>query len=62
LSGTPQPPEDADLTPQEFAAEKRINYRTALDLIRNGSIPAYRIGRQYRIRRADLEALRTDAR
>ncbi|KWX67745.1 helix-turn-helix domain-containing protein [Mycobacterium sp. NAZ190054] len=46
-----------DLTVREFATEKRIGYRTALELIRKGTIPAYRIGHQWRIRRADLDAL-----
>jgi excisionase family DNA binding protein len=62
LSGTTDTTHALDLTPQEFAAEKRINYRTALALIRSGEIPAYRIGRQYRIPRAALETLRTDVR
>lgn len=52
----------ATLTPHEFATELRIGYRTALDLIHRGDVPALKIGRHYRIRRSDLDALRTDAR
>jgi excisionase family DNA binding protein len=43
------------LTTDEVLEYLRINARTVYRLIRNGEIPAVRIGRQWRIRRNDLD-------
>jgi len=49
------------LTTEEVIAFLRINTRTLYRLIRAGGFPAVRVGRQWRFRRADLEAwLRRD--
>ncbi len=43
------------LTTDEVLEYLRINARTVYRLIRNGELPAVRIGRQWRIRRDDLD-------
>ncbi len=43
------------LTTDEVLEYLRINARTVYRLIRNGELPAVRIGRQWRIRRLDLD-------
>jgi excisionase family DNA binding protein len=43
------------LTPTEVLAYLRVNVRTVYRLMRTGELPAVRVGRQWRIRRADLE-------
>ncbi len=43
------------LTTDEVLEYLRINARTVYRLIRNGELPAVRIGRQWRIRRNDLD-------
>ena len=47
--------EDEFLTTDEVLGYLRINARTVYRLIRNGELPAVRIGRQWRIRRDDLD-------
>ncbi len=44
------------LTLPEVAALLRIGERTAYDLARSQRIPAAKVGGQWRIRRADLDA------
>jgi excisionase family DNA binding protein len=44
------------LTTEDLLSYLRITPRTMYRLIRNGEIPAIRIGRQWRFRRADLDA------
>ena len=44
------------LTTDEVLTYLRITPRTIYRLIRNGELPAMRIGRQWRFRRADLDA------
>ena len=43
------------LTTDEVLEYLRVNARTVYRLIRNGDLPAVRIGRQWRIRRNDLD-------
>ena len=45
------------LTPEEAAQYLRVNPQTVYRLLRNGKLPGAKIGHQWRIRRADLEAL-----
>ncbi len=44
------------ITPSEVSGILKINYRKVLDMILMGDIPAYKIGRQYRIHRNDLSS------
>ena len=46
----------AFLTTEEVLAYLKITPRTIYRLIRNGELPAVRIGRQWRFRRNDLDA------
>jgi excisionase family DNA binding protein len=49
------------LTPVEVIAYLRVNVRTVYRLMRTGELPAMRVGRQWRVRRADLDSwLRRD--
>jgi excisionase family DNA binding protein len=43
------------LTVEETAAALRVCTRTVRRAIKSGELPAVRLGRQYRIRRRDLE-------
>jgi excisionase family DNA binding protein len=43
------------LTTDDVLGYLRINARTVYRLIRTGELPAVRIGRQWRIRRSDLD-------
>ncbi len=45
----------AVLTPEEAAAYLRVNPQTVYRLLRAGKCPGVKIGRQWRIRRADLD-------
>jgi excisionase family DNA binding protein len=49
-------------TPQEVAELLRLQVQTVYDYIRNGRLPAVRLGNRYRITQADLDAFVTDAR
>lgn len=49
------PSTDDILTPQEAADSYRVSAKTIIRLIKNGAIPAVKIGKQWRIRRRDLE-------
>jgi excisionase family DNA binding protein len=50
---------DEYLSPKELKVELRCSLDTIYRRIRDGSLPAYRIGRQWRVKRQDLEALKT---
>jgi len=43
------------LTADEVQALLRVNARTVYRLIRTGGLPAVRVGRQWRVRPADLD-------
>jgi excisionase family DNA binding protein len=43
------------MTTEEVISFLRVNTRTLYRLIRTGGFPAVRVGRQWRIRRTDLE-------
>ncbi len=45
------------LTADEVAAALRITYRGVLGLIHRGELPARKLGRGYRIRRAALDVV-----
>ena len=45
----------AVLTPEEAAAYLRVNPQTVYRLLRAGKCPGVKIGRQWRIRRRDLD-------
>ncbi len=47
---------DQLLTVSEVATDLRVSNMTVYRLIRGGHLPALRVGRNYRIRQADLEA------
>ncbi len=47
------------LTVAEVADELRLSYQGCLGMIRRGTVPASRIGKSYRVRREDLDALVT---
>ncbi len=46
---------DVFLTTEEVLRLLRVNARTVYRLIRDGDLPAVRVGRQWRIRRRDLD-------
>jgi excisionase family DNA binding protein len=48
--------EDNFLTTEEVLSYLQINLRTIYRLIRAGKLPAFRVGRQWRFRRDDIEA------
>lgn len=45
------------LTAKEAADMLRVNYDTVTRYVRSGYIPAVKIGKSFRIKRADIEAL-----
>lgn len=47
------------LTVAEVASELRVSTMTVYRLINAGDLPAFRIGKNYRIKRADLDAYLT---
>ncbi len=47
------------LTVEEAAAHLRVNPQTVYRLLRAGKLPGVRVGRQWRVRRADLDAYLT---
>jgi excisionase family DNA binding protein len=49
-------PYRAFLTTEEVLGCLKVNPRTIYRLIKTGALPAVRIGRQWRFRRADLDA------
>ncbi len=44
------------LTPEEVADYLRVNPHTAYRLLRSGRLPGAKIGHQWRVRKADLDA------
>ena len=50
------PEESTFLTTEEVLAYLKVTSRTIYRLIRIGELPAVRIGRQWRIRRTDLDS------
>jgi len=44
------------MTTEEVIAYLRVNTRTVYRLIQAGDLPAVRVGRQWRVRRGDLDA------
>lgn len=44
------------LTAAEVADQLRVSTMTIYRLIRNGELPAVRVGRNYRVRTSDLDA------
>lgn len=48
--------EDHFLTTEEVLSYLHINLRTIYRLIRTGRLPAFRVGRQWRFRKEDIEA------
>src|SRR4030095_7617994 len=48
--------DDTFLTTQEVLDYLHVNLRTVYRLIKAGKIPAVRVGRQWRFKRADLDA------
>lgn len=46
---------DEYYTPQEVAELLKLHYNTIRRMIKQGELPAEKIGRQWRIRKADLE-------
>ncbi len=50
------------LTAAEVAAELRVSYQGCLGMIRRGVVPGRRVGKSYRVRREDLDALVAPAR
>ncbi len=49
---------ESDLSLTEFARIVGVNRETVWRNVRSGKIPAFRVGRQWRIRRDVIEALR----
>jgi excisionase family DNA binding protein len=47
---------DTLLTAAEVADQLRVSTMTIYRLIRSGELPAVRVGRNYRVREADLDA------
>ncbi len=45
------------LTVAEVADELRVSYQGCLGMIRRGTVPGRKVGKSYRVRREDLEAL-----
>mgnify|MGYP000918293849 CR=1 FL=1 len=51
---------DDDLTIQQAAQELGVTTEAVFYLVKRGRLPAHRFGRQWAIRRADLETFRVD--
>ena len=50
------PSEDRLLTVREVAARMRVSNMTVYRLIKAGDLPAIRVGKNFRIRRSDVES------
>ena len=50
-------PDDATLTPEEAAAYLKVNPQTIYRNLRRGRLPGAKVGRQWRLRRSDLDRL-----
>jgi excisionase family DNA binding protein len=53
---TADPPASYERTVAEAAEQLLLSYRQALALVKAGELPARRVGNQYLIRQADIEA------
>jgi excisionase family DNA binding protein len=51
---------DRLLTVAEVAATMRVSNMTVYRLIKNGDLPALRVGKNYRIRESDVDAYLSD--
>ena len=51
-----QGPDEQLLTVAEVADRLRVSTMTVYRLVKAGELPAYRVGKNYRIRSADLDA------
>jgi len=51
-------PTDRELTLAEVAASLRVSVDKARDYLSNGDIPAWKVGRQWRVRESDVEAFK----
>lgn len=49
-------PTDRELTLAEFAASLRVSVETARDMLQRKIVPAWKVGRQWRVRESDVEA------
>ena len=47
--------EEEFYTPEELAKELKVHYKTILNQIKKGTIKAYKIGNQYRIKKKDIQ-------
>ncbi|NSW83184.1 MAG: helix-turn-helix domain-containing protein [Syntrophothermus sp.] len=47
------------LTPEEAASYLRVDLRTVYKILREGQLPAGKVGRQWRIRKEDLDRFLT---
>jgi len=54
--------QEVSYTPEEVAKLLRVSKLTVYDLIKKGSLPAYRVGKQMRIDASELEAYKVRAR
>ena len=43
-------------TPKEVAARLKMPLKTVLEYLRRGTLPGFRIGKHWRVRKADLDA------
>lgn len=50
-------PDDPTMTPEEAAAYLKVNPQTVYRNLRSGRLPGAKVGRQWRIRRMDLDRL-----
>ncbi len=55
MNRTTEPSEDNLLTTEDVLTYLRVNARTVYRLIRDGELRAVRVGRQWRVRRQDLD-------
>jgi excisionase family DNA binding protein len=56
LASSPRFAHTAFLTTSDVLQQLRVNARTVYRLIREGDLPAVRVGRQWRVRRTDFDA------
>ena len=50
---------EGSVTPEQFAVANNINVRTVYNLVKDGSISAFRIGRSIRILESELSRIYT---
>jgi excisionase family DNA binding protein len=54
------PPEDV-YTPKEIATTLKLTEKTVLDYLREGKLPGMKVGKHWRIRRADFDTFLQEA-